>query len=63
MAHEITIDVPLKGPVSISVNGVKGKSCKDLTRDFEKELGSATKDTLTKEYHEQPERIGVSNKR
>lgn len=63
MAHEIIIDVPLKGPVSVTVSGVKGKGCKALTADFEKELGSVTKDALTKEYHESEARIVLGSKR
>lgn len=63
MAHEIIIEVPLGGNPTISVNGVKGKSCKDLTKDFERELGGVVNDKETSEYHEQPERILNSSRR
>lgn len=36
----------------ISVKGVKGRGCKDLTADLERKLGTVVKETKTKEYNE-----------
>jgi len=63
MAQEITIDIPLHGEISVSVAGVKGKSCKDVTKALEAALGTTTKDELTREAYEQPERVLNSNRR
>lgn len=47
--HTIVIDQD--GAPTITVNGVKGKACKDLTRAVEKALGSVTSDQPTQEMH------------
>lgn len=55
MATEITIEVNKEGDSTISVEGVKGKKCKDVTRAFEEALGIIQSDVETAEYHEEPE--------
>lgn len=50
---EVIVDFDEKGQPVISVKGVKGKACKDLTRDLEKALGTVTKTELTPEYNQQ----------
>lgn len=53
MAEEVRMTFDEKGMPTLSVKGVKGKSCKDLTRNLEQLLGgNVTKDTETREYHE-----------
>jgi hypothetical protein len=47
----ITVDVDQEGGVQITVEGVAGKSCKDLTADIEKALGKVTNDVKTPEYN------------
>lgn len=37
---------------TISVNGVKGKNCAELTKELEKALGEVEKTTKTNEYYE-----------
>ena len=63
MAEEIIVEVDTDANVTVSVNGVKGKSCQDITRNLEKALGTVTKDTLTREAYEQPERNQLNNRR
>jgi hypothetical protein len=52
--EQIRITFSPTGETKLEVNGVKGKSCKDLTRAFEKALGTTTKDTETGEFYENP---------
>ena len=63
MATEITIDIPLHGEISVGVTGVKGRSCKDITKALEEKLGATTKDELTQEAYAEPERVLNSNRR
>jgi hypothetical protein len=42
------------GQVVLTVNGVKGKACKDITSKLEAALGTVTKDTETSEMKEKP---------
>ena len=50
--ERIRVVIPKSGDVSIEVDGVKGQSCKDLTRQLEEALGSKTSDQETSEYFE-----------
>lgn len=52
MAGEIVVNFDENGETIISVNGVKGKSCKDVTKFLERELGKVVEDKNTKEYYE-----------
>lgn len=52
--EEIKITVKSGGSTQIEVNGVKGSSCKDMTRDLEKLLGITVSDQNTNEFYEQP---------
>lgn len=52
MPQEVTVDIGLEGDIEISVNGVKGESCTDITKNLEKALGVAGERTLTPEYYE-----------
>lgn len=54
MAKEIIVEATPSGDVTISVNGVKGKSCKELTKKLEAALGKVAKVETTKEYFEKP---------
>lgn len=47
---EITFDVD--GTSQIHVNGTKGSSCKDLTKTFEKALGTVVSDKKTAEFYQ-----------
>lgn len=61
MAQEIIVIIDQEGQPSIEVNGVKGKSCYDLTKDLEKSLGQPMKDSKTREFYES-ERATVRNR-
>lgn len=49
---EIVIDD--HGSVQVSVEGVAGKGCSELTKDLEEALGGAKKKTFTSDYKKQP---------
>ena len=52
--HRITIIISPEGETRVGVNGVKGQSCKELTRAFEQELGKVIATKPTEEAYEQP---------
>lgn len=56
---EIDITIGEDGVVTLNVKGAKGKSCLDLTRFLEEELGVVTQRTHTSEYYQEE----VSEKR
>ena len=49
MSETITVEIELDGSSTVSVAGVKGKKCKDTTRQVEAALGKVTADTPTGE--------------
>ena len=49
----IEITVSPEGAVSLKTTGFSGSSCKDATRDLERALGVARKETLLPEFHQQ----------
>lgn len=49
--QKIQIKIDTDGEMTISVNGVKGRSCKDMTREIEK-LGQLVISKETREFHE-----------
>jgi len=61
--HVIFVIDPETGEIEISVKGVKGKVCSDLTADVEKALGKVTETKKTREYREaDPVKIGSKRK-
>lgn len=62
MSEEIIVIIDQNGEPAVEVNGVKGKSCKDFSKALEQALGDVTKDTVTKEFYEQPVRANLRNK-
>ena len=50
---KIEITVSPEGATSIKTTGFSGSSCKDATRDFERALGVAGRETLLPEYFQQ----------
>lgn len=50
MAEVVTVDIDKLGNPKISVAGVAGSSCTDLTRELERALGSTTSDVKTADY-------------
>lgn len=57
--EKIIVDFDENGNPTVSVEGVKGRSCKDLTAALEKALGKVTSDKTTAEYTQQPS-LGLS---
>lgn len=50
--ERITVTIEPGGDYTISVTGVKGKACQDITRDLERALGKTVSDTPTRERYE-----------
>lgn len=51
--EEIKIVVGKGGKINLGVHGVKGSSCKELTKKLEEVLGKAVESDNTEEYYEQ----------
>lgn len=51
--NEIDITINEDGSVGITVKGAKGKSCMDLTKWLEDELGVVSQRTHTSEYYQE----------
>ncbi len=47
----IQITVSPEGTVNIKTTGFSGSSCRDATRDIERALGLAGRETLLPEFH------------
>ena len=54
MRPKLTFRIPLHGNPSLTVEGVKGESCKDVTAALEAALGTVVSDTPTNEFYERP---------
>lgn len=50
--EEITITITPEGETEVSVAGVKGKGCQQLTAALEKALGAVISDTPTDEMNQ-----------
>jgi len=59
MKEKIKIRISTEGDVEISVEGHKGKGCKDLTREIEKALGKTVSDKNTTEWFEKERNAGL----
>lgn len=51
---KIRIHIGKDGQATVSVEGVPGPACLDLTKAFEQALGRVQDRRLCQEYHEQP---------
>jgi hypothetical protein len=52
---EIIITITKTGESTVSVNGVAGPGCKELSASIEKALGQTVKTEFTTEYHQEAE--------
>lgn len=52
--QELEISISETGEVSVSVSGVAGSGCLDLTRELEEELGSVVMREKKSEFYMQP---------
>lgn len=59
---QVKITISKEGDVSIAVNGVAGESCKDLTKNIERAIGTVTSDIPTKEMHDTEVNNAISNR-
>lgn len=50
--QEVFIDFDADDNAVVSVKGVAGKACKDLTKDLEQKLGSVSHEEKTTEYNQ-----------
>jgi hypothetical protein len=50
--EQINVEIATDGKVTVSVKGVKGKSCTDVTKSLENALGQTTSDEKTREYND-----------
>ncbi len=57
MAKEIYVTIDEEGNTQITVKGVKGESCRKLTKELEEALGLTTSDVVTAEFYEQPIKV------
>ncbi len=57
--QELEIEISSKGEVTINVIGAKGKSCIDMTKDFEKSLGVLKSFEKKSEFYQQEERTNA----
>jgi hypothetical protein len=61
LREKITVEISPTGETKVSVTGVRGKRCLQLTEELEKELGQMTESKLTGEYYEQPLNVNVKH--
>ena len=52
MTQEIKITIKTDGTTEVRVNGIKGRGCKDATREIELALGAVTEDKATAEMYQ-----------
>jgi len=57
--EEIIIKIDKKGKSTVTVNGVKGGSCADLTKRLESSLGEIVSDKKTSEFYQEGESCEV----
>ena len=50
--QELEIIIDADGKVNIKVNGVKGPTCEDLTKNLEEAIGEVEKRDYTSDYYE-----------
>lgn len=53
--EKIIIRIKPDATTTIEVNGVKGASCKDLTKGLEEALGAVQSEEKTGEFYDEPE--------
>ena len=61
MDGEITIRFKKGGKIDLKVLGIKGKTCKTVTEDFVKGMGTVIETKNTSEFYEQEQQLGNDN--
>ena len=59
--EKIIVEISKEGVTTVSVVGVKGKRCIEMTADLERELGEISETSTTSEYYEQPITVNVKH--
>jgi hypothetical protein len=54
MSEKMIIEIDETGTVQLTVKGVKGKACKNVSKQIEEALGRTTKSVPTNEMKEKP---------
>lgn len=61
--QELEIVISPAGDVRITVNGMKGKKCVDLTQSLEEAIGHVVERTLKPEYYESELNVDIQPNR
>lgn len=61
--YRIKLSANDKGEVTVSVEGLSGTSCKDVTKAIEQALGNVTKDVPTDEMYRTEEQETIIQER
>jgi hypothetical protein len=56
---EIIVKVSKDGQTTVSVNGISGAGCRDLSASIEKAIGKTTATDLTSEYYQESQSEGM----
>lgn len=59
---QVIVTIATDGTPTVEVNGVKGQSCKDLTRELEKALGAPESVATKPEMYERPQTVKNQNR-
>lgn len=56
MNQVVKVEINENGEVTVSVEGIQGSSCTDVTKTIETALGKTTKSNKTDDYYKQPKK-------
>ncbi len=57
--HELEIEIKPDGEIKVHVQGMKGKSCDEVVKIFESEIGEIKDVQRTSEYYEPDKDVGI----
>lgn len=57
--HELDIEILPNGEIKVHVQGMKGKSCDEVVKIFEQEIGEIKDVQRTSEYYEPEPDVGI----
>ncbi|MDY6969463.1 MAG: DUF2997 domain-containing protein [Spirochaetota bacterium] len=60
--HDLNITITKTGKVEISVEGVKGSKCLQITEDIENELGEVIAREKKSEFYQEEKKVGIDTK-
>lgn len=50
---KMTVSISPNGEIKVQIEGIKGKSCVELTKEFEEALGEVINKKFTSEYYQE----------